>query len=109
MVRLSLGFTKASALEGRRRKGIDAANYAPFFLPHAGRRQEAEGYVSSSLLTTIAHGGNHASSYNGGNPRNGLAPQDRVVALHTFWEYAPPLYRRLAHMRLKPLFDWWRV
>ncbi len=26
-------------------------------------------------------GGNHASSYNGGNPRNGLAPQDRAVSL----------------------------
>ncbi|WP_194006649.1 hypothetical protein [aff. Roholtiella sp. LEGE 12411] len=26
--------------------------------------------------TPVAHGGKHASSFNGGNPRNGLAPQD---------------------------------
>lgn len=41
-----------------------------------------------SLLDTVAHGacaallgGNHASSFNGGNLRNGLAPQDRTVSL----------------------------
>ncbi|MGL5940445.1 MAG: glycosyltransferase [Waterburya sp.] len=34
-----------------------------------------------SLLDAVAHGGNHASSYNGGNLRNGLAPQDRAASL----------------------------
>ena len=33
--------------------------------------------------SAVAHGGNHASSYNGGNPRNGLAPQDRAASLAT--------------------------
>ncbi|WP_143845127.1 hypothetical protein [Nostoc sp. T09] len=31
-------------------------------------------------LSAVAHGGNHASSYNGGNLRNGLAPQDRAAS-----------------------------
>ncbi len=33
------------------------------------------------FLGATASGGNHASSYNGGNPRNGLAPQDRAASL----------------------------
>jgi len=43
------------------------------------------GYLPSedAALTAVAHRGNHASSYNGGNLRNGLAPQDRAASLTT--------------------------
>ncbi|BAY10844.1 hypothetical protein [Calothrix sp. NIES-2098] len=30
--------------------------------------------TSRETLSAVAHGGDHASSYNGGNLRNGLAP-----------------------------------
>ena len=33
--------------------------------------------------SAVAHGGNPASSYNGGHLRNGLAPQDRAASLVT--------------------------
>jgi hypothetical protein len=36
------------------------------------------GITNDPSGSPIAHGGNHASSFNGGNPRNGLAPQDRT-------------------------------
>jgi hypothetical protein len=34
--------------------------------------------VALALIASGSHGGNHASSYNGGDPRNGLAPQERT-------------------------------
>lgn len=40
--------------------------------------------LASLLTQLLMGGGNHASSYNGGNPRNGLAPQDRAVSPFNF-------------------------
>lgn len=45
--------------------------------------------VLKDTPSDIAHGGNHASSFNGGNLRNGLASQDRgrganPLGLHRF-------------------------
>jgi hypothetical protein len=49
----------------------------------------------STLLNAVAHGGNHASSFNGGNLRNGLAPQDRAASLFPFplSLFSTPTYR----------------
>ncbi|WP_339376235.1 hypothetical protein [Calothrix sp. NIES-2098] len=47
---------------------------------------------SRETLSAVAHGGNHASSFNGGNPRNGLAPQDLAASPRDWLRNAlPPL------------------
>ncbi|MDZ8054435.1 MAG: hypothetical protein RMX68_018855 [Aulosira sp. ZfuVER01] len=46
----------------------------------AGKPVQRSGSSSRETLSAVPPGGNHASSYNGGNLRNGLAPQDRTAS-----------------------------
>ncbi|MDJ0726378.1 MAG: beta-ketoacyl synthase N-terminal-like domain-containing protein, partial [Prochloraceae cyanobacterium] len=57
---------------------------------------ELETFLERTLTNAVAHGGNHASSYNGGNPRNGLAAQDRAASLSATLLYDYPSIESLA-------------
>jgi Uma2 family endonuclease len=71
-----------SWIERSRLEGVDIEKFIPV-VPDFVIELRSRSDKLKPLLERVAHGGNHASSYNGGNPRNGLAPQDRARPLQT--------------------------
>jgi hypothetical protein len=79
-----------------------------------GRRQRAGGIfvtgIYTPLLGRVAHGGNHASSSTWGDPRTGLAPQDRTRPLQKLFAPKPRGFRQgLFDKGLATAIDWSKI